>query len=441
MSRWALKGWLLACLLLQASVRCDDLHIRSAEQSIAFPVFSTLNSTDVLVLVIGSRKRDNSKLQLDTWLRHFPSVITTEVHTPHCKICGSLKGDTPYNNQFFEGGHMRWVNQSIDWYCAQQRPIQALQHVLNRVTDLPQWLMIVDDDTFVHPWNLLRMITTTPLDSEKPVIVGADLAGGAGFLVSRASLERLRSPMVVTDLTWNDDDMSWSQVSSSHTMLEACMHRVMGGHWCYLHSDHLMGRCARSAGIQLMDAPGMKQFCPVGTKVYQPGQNFPPNPLRDAAQADNATQEFLIRDMVSCHYMDATSMNSIYKLISTPEAHELMARPRPPAPKPNNMAVARTGVHTALIRAKAHITRIGLQRNVQPGADAATEAKEEQATTTTTTTTSTLTQAWLQVQSQAASQSLKNRLGGREKGTQVAPESDTELDGYDYEPRGEKKQL
>lgn len=208
------------------------------------------------------------------------------------------------------------VLQSINWYCAQQRPLQALQAVMRTLHDRPPWLVVIDDDTFLHPWNFLRTISRLMADGlisdTSETMIGHHFIGGAGFVFAPGAVSKLGSQIEVADLAWDSESGNWVEDSSSngHSYLEACLHRLMGGSWCYQHSDHIWGRCAKSAAIRMVHERGMVQFCPVGTTLWKDA--YVANPVRSVSMADNGTQDWLRNDMVSCHYMDRLSMHSIH---------------------------------------------------------------------------------------------------------------------------------
>eukprot|EP00197_Chlamydomonas_leiostraca_P009549 CAMPEP_0202861560 /NCGR_PEP_ID=MMETSP1391-20130828/2916_1 /ASSEMBLY_ACC=CAM_ASM_000867 /TAXON_ID=1034604 /ORGANISM="Chlamydomonas leiostraca, Strain SAG 11-49" /LENGTH=273 /DNA_ID=CAMNT_0049540969 /DNA_START=1 /DNA_END=822 /DNA_ORIENTATION=+ len=194
--------------------------------------------------------------------------------------------------------------------------------------------MIVDDDTFVHPWNLLAIISQQmadgSVDDTSETIIGHHWSGGAGFLFAPGAIQKLTSRIAVHDLTWNAHNSSWSTDTGStgHTYLEACLHRMMGGSWCYQHSDHIWGRCAKSAGIRMVQDSNMVQFCPVGTTLWINGK-YGPNTIRNVSMADNSTQSWLRSTMVSCHYMDRQAMHTIYDHIHDTWSPEKQSQQQP----------------------------------------------------------------------------------------------------------------
>lgn len=279
-----------------------------------------LSTADIQVLVIASEARDDWRLQADTWLRHFPHYIATEKHTPKCKICGT-PDNTPHKGSLFEGALFfgdRFHGRPLDWYCAQQRPMQALNTVLTtEISHLPKWLLIIDDDTIVNPRNLLRMLSEPAQLHNERVVFGNRYRGGAGFLLSQGTLKNLTQQVPVTDMAWDKGSKQWQFKESSTKAITACVDRLLGGTWCYMHSDHAMWRCATSLGVAMIDkGVEMEQNCPVGTKLLPSmSDKHEVNKLRNAFDADAKTQAWLRDIMVTCHHMDKESTDSIYKLV------------------------------------------------------------------------------------------------------------------------------
>lgn len=81
-------------------------------------------------------------------------------------------------------------NATKGWWCAQQRLMAALADVLRTAPMLPEFLLIIDDDTFVNVRALRRYVHTKSPDR---MIYAGDkhagfpfLFGGGGHLLSRA---------------------------------------------------------------------------------------------------------------------------------------------------------------------------------------------------------------------------------------------------------------
>lgn len=156
--------------------------------------------------------------------------------------------------------------------------MQALQLMLQHAAGkLPKWLLIVDDDTFVHPRNLVLMLTSHPVEFTRGVAFGNQRRGGAGFLFSQETLRLLSSTVATRGVVWDQDARAYNITGHDATVLEACLASVMGGSWCYLHSDHAMARCIKSAGISLISRKSMRQNCPVSRACMNAATKSPRN--------------------------------------------------------------------------------------------------------------------------------------------------------------------
>ncbi len=107
------------------------------------------------------------------------------------------------------------------WLCAQKRANDGLQIVLQQMiqTTLPDYLLLVDDDTFVDMPQLTHYLQTMYPDPSEPLVMAGCLIrsitsftipfGGFGTVISKGSLTRLLTPIScvnVTALAPNEDD-------------------------------------------------------------------------------------------------------------------------------------------------------------------------------------------------------------------------------------------
>ncbi len=104
--------------------------------------------------------------------------------------------------------------------------------------------MLVDDDTFIDPWELLAMLPdhdhTTPMYLGNAVhATVADYAmGGAGIIISQALVQSLLEPMHTHRPTFDAGAHEWVLgPDMNDTKLDACIARQLGGSWCHKHSD------------------------------------------------------------------------------------------------------------------------------------------------------------------------------------------------------------
>ena len=117
-------------------------------------------------------------------------------------------------------------NRNYGWWCAQKNLMLSIQDIMKRY-DLPDFLYIVDDDTYVNLPNLMNFLKTLkPSDS----IYRGDtrhnrncglkiVMGGGGSLISKSVLQKLQSG------------------------ISECVSNIQGGRWCQDHSDWSLPRC------------------------------------------------------------------------------------------------------------------------------------------------------------------------------------------------------
>jgi hypothetical protein len=106
--------------------------------------------------------------------------------------------------------------KNAGWMCAQKRPIDGLNHVLKQYKDenldLPKYLFIIDDDTYINMDVLIDMLLKDFSFEVTQVVAGCNFHflrkesmtfpyGGFGSFISRASIQRLIQPINCTD-TW-----------------------------------------------------------------------------------------------------------------------------------------------------------------------------------------------------------------------------------------------
>ncbi|GAX16463.1 hypothetical protein FisN_19Lh041 [Fistulifera solaris] len=140
----------------------------------------------------------------------------------------SPKDQEPFSELYF------WRNMYADWdtflskrdnpggwLCAQKRANDGLQIVLQEMkqTTIPDYLLLVDDDTFVDMPQLTHYLQTIRHDPTEPLIMAGCLIrsitsftipfGGFGTVISKGSLKRLLTPIScanVTTFALSEDD-------------------------------------------------------------------------------------------------------------------------------------------------------------------------------------------------------------------------------------------
>lgn len=100
------------------------------------------------------------------------------------------------------------------WLCAQKRPLDALHLALlkerQQSESLPDYLVILDDDTWMHWDRLIPVLKQEHPASEPHVVAGCLIRspkndtftfhwGGFGLILTKATLERLLTPLLCTE--------------------------------------------------------------------------------------------------------------------------------------------------------------------------------------------------------------------------------------------------
>jgi hypothetical protein len=230
--------------LLPIAVRNSSLSLANAA-SLSLSSFSSNLTIDILS--IGSLSRpENLQAQRETmgrYVRSFTGVTEADDHSePHCslsrqdaqaiaercKIPRDKKGsdppslDQPYSVLYLRRQvYAQWTGflskreNPGGWLCAQKRANDGLQIVLRRLRQpsatLPDYLLLIDDDTFIDIPQLTYYLQTIHPDSSKPLVMAGCLIrfresfsipfGGFGTFLSKGALMRLFTPISCANVT------------------------------------------------------------------------------------------------------------------------------------------------------------------------------------------------------------------------------------------------
>ena len=212
-----------------------------------------------MIISIGSISRPAlHEAQRQTFGQHIKTLYFTEPNLPHCVICNATYYHSSKDSKVKFYIHSENVHPAdpdlfrddSGWWCAQKRPLMALQSVLQDLQHIPSWIMVVDDDTFVDAETLIDF--TEQHKSVQPVLYGCTmdlgssgfLSGGAGWLVNRPVLDALRA---VTDHTMHWNGSAFIR-KKPNTLLDGCIARQQGGDWCFFHSDWAVAACVNAIG-------------------------------------------------------------------------------------------------------------------------------------------------------------------------------------------------
>jgi hypothetical protein len=269
-----------------------------------------INSSSVLVLVTGSQL-DLLEMQKATFGRHFSSVYTTPDTHHACVICGNTSSSLG-SDLLFVNPQYRFKDMDMGWYCAQQRILQSVKRVAPMFLEGAfDWLITIDDDTFLNSYNLVRQLSGR--NDSTAQAYGQLFSGGAGFILNRAAVARLLSAADITEYYW-DLALHKYTAGSKQTYIDVCLKRVLGGNWCYAHSDHSMGYCLQVADIPSVLLEGMYQFCPVGKRDKPYLQSHIALHNNKPSLWSSALNTTLANDMITCHYMDVPTMQGLHEL-------------------------------------------------------------------------------------------------------------------------------
>lgn len=184
----------------------------------------------------------------------------TEHDIPSCVVCDSkaVMSTSQYDRLFHGLERQRdqeevFFSKPLGWWCAQKRNLPALRLALQHITTLPEFLLMIDDDTFVHTPNLIEKLKW--IDISKPVFWARRIVdpkwkplyilGGGGWLVSRTVLHSLLKPFdhLATSYHFQNGQLAAQQLEKAKTLLEVCIEKQNGGSWCFDHSDHAVPHC------------------------------------------------------------------------------------------------------------------------------------------------------------------------------------------------------
>ena len=209
---------LLAAGLLSASLRVQN-NMRS---------HLYIPGTSLIVISIGSTSRqDLLQVQAAKLGKYVTIHPFSEVNVPKCFVCNHT-----HEGETHPDGLIGRSHESHSWWCAQKRPLLAAYEVLKHAKQLPDFLLVIDDDTFVNPVALSKFVMDSQELVGKPAYVGhlgspRMVMGGGGTVITRAVLDAWKH---------GGDARPWAP-------LKWCIEQTQGGNWCHWHSDWAYGLC------------------------------------------------------------------------------------------------------------------------------------------------------------------------------------------------------
>ena len=283
-----LNAAVLYILVLQKVPVTFARSVENLSEPYSYMNMST-HGSDVHILLVSSVRHQKTYVAalMQTMFHNFHVTSVSENDIPECLLCGTQPGEATLAEANIKEERMFQRNEgkrkakgkahysgkkeshlsgktehhflfgksmlvpsvklynSPDWYCAQQRNLQALAKYIKSNT-LPKWLFLVDDDAFINPEPLLR--TLHSLNSDQEHVYGHSKRGGAGFIFSNAALLALARPAPLRRFSWSGENWTGTDVFS---MVDLCVRHHVGGYWCYQHSDHVIGTCLEALNISI----------------------------------------------------------------------------------------------------------------------------------------------------------------------------------------------
>ena len=113
-------------------------------------------------LVVGSTSRQAYLDVAELFIgRHLRMHVFTEANAARCVVCPDRDAwrSPPYETFGQDLDVHIWADRPDGWWCAQARPSAALAAFLaQRRGELPQFLLVMDDDTWVHLGRLRALL-------------------------------------------------------------------------------------------------------------------------------------------------------------------------------------------------------------------------------------------------------------------------------------------
>lgn len=234
-----------------------------------------LPENQLLIGVVGGVDR---AAYLEYWnttiARLFKVHFFNEQGLPPCVVCNRSHSG---NHTKYEVFHTPWFHKSHGWWCAQSRPVQILRLLHEKASSnfsiLPSFFLLADDDTWLNPFTLRKLISTSSPNIQR--IIGKAYqgyaGGGSGVLISKGALQTL-----------------FNASRSNRSLVEECDSFKQGGKWCFWHSDWVVGRCFSAANVTVLHHQQLThESCNVGNFHYR----------------------------ISCHHMDPVQMSGAYQAL------------------------------------------------------------------------------------------------------------------------------
>ena len=136
--------------------------------------------------------------------------LTTQQRRQVVKFCTfGDKNTQTYETYWFRTDLFGPTNDKTGWLCAQKRPIDGLHIALERYkseVSIPDYVMIIDDDTFLNIGALAKTFRQSYPPHESHVVAGCTYrrpgvvdfvfpVGGVGSFLTRGAIEKIMTPI------------------------------------------------------------------------------------------------------------------------------------------------------------------------------------------------------------------------------------------------------
>lgn len=228
----------------------DDVAERAPSGAVA-AARSSGDDRVVDVLSIGSRNREELlRTQVSTWASH-PSVryffgatedddahpdcssrLTKDAMVQFSANCRGPQTKRKYSHSILKNAIVEYAkgkyleSKSPGWLCAQKRPLHSIGKLIRTYrrsgVELPDWLLLVDDDTYYNMDHFQTLVKSWGEESSFPRVEAGCLVqhgvyretnfsfpfGGFGLYLSRGSVENLMRPIRCGDNATRTDEFA-----------------------------------------------------------------------------------------------------------------------------------------------------------------------------------------------------------------------------------------
>jgi hypothetical protein len=364
---------ILVTILIACHSLTDWNEIRKTPSSPAKMV-DLSNQRMVDIISVGSLLKERYQNSQETTFGQHPSVrnffrVTEMTDTdPECfteltydQLDDIISFCDPINATTWIAGRLRTMifrpKKNAGWMCAQKRPIDGLNFVLNQyrdgALDIPKYLFIIDDDTYINMDSLIDKLLQNFTYESTQVVAGCSFNflykeamtfpyGGFGSFISRASIQRLLQPINCTDTyrrgqlsdpfsrlsCWriNQNNMGEKQFFTDGMSVSDLMHTfsaeqpfAKAASWprnagyCF-HSDHALAYFLNMYHIAVPDSALVGELC-FSDRLRKQYRYVPLHRTKFPLQQGECTnqKENCTASNIICHYIKPNQMVDLFQ--------------------------------------------------------------------------------------------------------------------------------